>query len=59
VVIKPLGSYLGGVQGVSAATILGDGRVGLIVDVPTLVELATRDNVRKRVVKQPRIEGAA
>jgi len=59
VVIKPLGSYLGGVQGVSAATILGDGRVGLIVDVPTLVELATRDNVRKRVVKQQRIEGAA
>lgn len=43
VVVKSLGGYLGEVRGVSGATILGDGRVGLIVDVPTLVDLAIRN----------------
>ncbi|HEX2952784.1 MAG TPA: chemotaxis protein CheW [Bacillota bacterium] len=32
VVTKPLGSYLGNVPGISGATILGDGRVALILD---------------------------
>lgn len=32
IVIKSLGSYLGQVEGLSGATILGDGRVALIVD---------------------------
>lgn len=32
VVFKPMGSYLGMVQGVAGATILGDGRVALILD---------------------------
>ncbi len=37
VVVKPLGEFLGQIPGVGGATILGDGRVALIVDVPTLV----------------------
>lgn len=52
VVIKSLGGYLGNVRGLSGATILGDGRVGLIVDVPTLVELAIRDGVAARTGQQ-------
>ncbi len=33
VVVKPLGSFIGDIPGVSSATILGDGMVALIVDV--------------------------
>ncbi|HAJ57521.1 MAG TPA: hypothetical protein DCL35_07120 [Candidatus Omnitrophica bacterium] len=36
IVIKNLGSYLKDVRGVSGATILGDGRVGLILDVNSI-----------------------
>jgi two-component system chemotaxis sensor kinase CheA len=38
IVIKALDDYLGQAPGISGATILGDGRVVLIVDVPTLLE---------------------
>lgn len=38
IVIKSLGKYIGDVQGISGATILGDGNVALIVDVSTLVK---------------------
>lgn len=38
IVIKPLGPVVGSVPGISGATILGDGTVGLIVDVPSLVQ---------------------
>jgi two-component system chemotaxis sensor kinase CheA len=37
-VVKPLGSYLGHVRGVSGATISGDGRVRLILDPAALTE---------------------
>lgn len=40
IVIKSLGKYIGDVQGISGATILGDGNVALIVDVSTLVKKA-------------------
>lgn len=36
-VVKPLGRALRGVSGVTGSTVLGDGRVGLIVDVPGLL----------------------
>src|SRR5688572_10239983 len=42
VVAKSLGPFMGRVDGVSGAAILGDGRVGLIVDPADLVELARR-----------------
>ncbi|MDH4273480.1 MAG: chemotaxis protein CheA [Gammaproteobacteria bacterium] len=37
VVIKPLGSLLHGVAGLAGATITGDGRIALILDVPSLI----------------------
>ena len=39
-VIKSLGALMGDTPGVSGAAILGDGRVALIVDVPSLFKLA-------------------
>ena len=33
VVIKSLGTFIGDVEGIAGATILGDGRVAMIVDV--------------------------
>ena len=39
-VIKNLGRFYQGVAGISGATILGDGRVALILDLPQLAERA-------------------
>jgi len=36
-VVKPLGRAFQGVPGIAGSTVLGDGRVGLIVDVPSLL----------------------
>ena len=41
-VIKPLGRLFQGIRGVSGSTILGNGRVALIMDVPALCEEAIR-----------------
>ncbi len=38
VVIKPLGAKLQGVPGVAGATITGDGKIALILDVPGLIQ---------------------
>ena len=38
VVIKPLGALLHGTHGIAGATITGDGRVSLILDVPSLLQ---------------------
>ena len=38
VVIKPLGSMLQGTQGLAGATITGNGRIALILDMPGLME---------------------
>jgi two-component system chemotaxis sensor kinase CheA len=42
-VIKSLGSYIGAVEGISGATINGDGSMSLILDVPTLVASVRRE----------------
>jgi two-component system chemotaxis sensor kinase CheA len=42
VVIKSLGQYLGATEGVAGATILGDGRIRLIVDLVGLFNLAKK-----------------
>lgn len=42
VVIKSLGSYLGATEGIAGATILGDGRIRLIVDLIGLFSIAKR-----------------
>jgi two-component system chemotaxis sensor kinase CheA len=41
-VIKPLGRLFRGIRGVSGSTILGNGRVALILDVPALCGEAIR-----------------
>ena len=40
VVIKSLGGYMKDVQGVAGGTILGDGRVGLILDLSGLINVS-------------------
>jgi two-component system chemotaxis sensor kinase CheA len=42
IVIKPLGQYLRGVPGLSGGAIMPDGNVGLVLDIPGLVRLATQ-----------------
>ena len=42
VVAKSLGAYIGDIKGLSGASVLGDGQVVLIVDVPSLVQAVTR-----------------
>ena len=44
-VIKALGKFYRDVEGVSGATILGDGTVALILDIPKLVQSAVKDEV--------------
>jgi len=45
IVIKSMGDYLKGINGIAGATIRGDGRVTLIVDVAALMGLAKNINV--------------
>jgi two-component system, chemotaxis family, sensor kinase CheA len=52
IVIKSMGDYLQGIDGVAGATIRGDGRVTLIVDVAALMELAKNINVDIRASVQ-------
>ena len=42
VVIKPLGAMLAGTRGLSGATITGDGRIALILDLPELIDAHAR-----------------
>lgn len=42
VVIKPLGTLLHGLPGLAGATITGDGRIALILDVPSLMKAYAR-----------------
>lgn len=46
-VIKPLGYLLQGVRGLGGATILGDGKVALILDVPALLDLTSQQEAGK------------
>lgn len=50
IVIKSLGDILGHVPGISGATILGDGKVALIVDVRALVAEIADTRVRRGLV---------
>ena len=42
IVVKPLGNYLGDVEGISGATILSDGNVALILDASSLAKMMVR-----------------
>jgi two-component system chemotaxis sensor kinase CheA len=52
-VIKPLGGLFRKVSGLSGSTILGDGHVALILDVPHLVHIASQNAGRERGQFQP------
>ena len=53
IVVKPLGSELKAIAAYAGATIMGDGRVALIVDVPGIAELAglTSDTRMGRIME--------
>ena len=48
-VIKPLGKVFQGIPGIAGSTILGDGRVGLILDVPGLLREVTQKNLQPQL----------
>ena len=48
VVIKPLADYLRAESGFGGATILGDGGISLILDIPELVKIAKENQVTKQ-----------
>ncbi|MCX7856681.1 MAG: chemotaxis protein CheA [Deltaproteobacteria bacterium] len=48
VVIKPLGEFLGNIGGIGGATIRGDGRVILILDIPSLIRFTSSQVHQKR-----------
>jgi chemosensory pili system protein ChpA (sensor histidine kinase/response regulator) len=50
IVVKPLGAQLSSVTGVSGATILGDGRVVMILDLPAIVRMSGK---RGRLAIEP------
>jgi two-component system chemotaxis sensor kinase CheA len=53
VVIKPMADYLREESGFSGATIIGDGKVSLILDVHDLVKLAAKRNtIRRRALRK-------
>lgn len=49
-VIRPLGPVFAGLQGLGGFTILGSGRVALILDVPKLVSRVSRQDARRPAV---------
>ena len=51
IVIKSLGEFLKGIPGIAGATIRGDGKVTLIVDVGTLMKLAKETHNKKIVTE--------
>ena len=57
VVIKSLGSFIGNVPGISGCTILGDGRIALIVDISGLISVIM-GQVSNPVLDAPRQDKA-
>jgi chemosensory pili system protein ChpA (sensor histidine kinase/response regulator) len=53
IVVKTVGPQISGIRGISGATILGDGRICVILDVGALV----RSEWRQRATPDPRITG--
>jgi two-component system chemotaxis sensor kinase CheA len=41
-VIKPVARHIGDIKGIAGATILGDGEVALILDIPVLIKIAEK-----------------
>jgi two-component system chemotaxis sensor kinase CheA len=56
IVIKSLGDYLQGIEGIAGATIRGDGRVTLIIDVAALMTLAKGISVDIRAAAEATVK---
>ncbi len=56
IVIKSLGDYLKGIAGIAGATIRGDGKVTLIVDIAALMDLAK--NVKVNLVEKMAVKSS-
>ena len=56
VVIKSMAENFHSVAGIAGATIFGDGRVSLILDVPAVMEMAARGAAAETVATQVRDE---
>jgi chemosensory pili system protein ChpA (sensor histidine kinase/response regulator) len=55
IVVKPLGPQLTGIRGVSGATVLGDGRIVLILDIAALIRARARTpDVAPPVARAPK-----
>jgi len=54
IVIKSLGSFMQSIPGVAGGAIMGDGRVGMILDAGGLVRLATDDGSQSRATQGAR-----
>ena len=48
-VIRPLGKLFRGISGIAGSTILGDGRVGLIIDVPGLLQGMMQSSLQPQI----------
>ncbi len=57
IVIKSLGEYLKGIEGIAGATIRGDGGVTLIVDVAALMQMAK--SVKSSINSEAAVSGSA
>jgi len=49
-VIKPVARHIGDIKGIAGATILGDGQVALILDIPVLVKIAEKSGKEEKKV---------
>jgi two-component system chemotaxis sensor kinase CheA len=45
IVIKPLSRFLGDVRGIAGVTILGDGQVAIICDIPSLINRVVQEQL--------------
>ena len=50
IVIKSLGDYMPHIEGIAGGTIMGDGRVRLIVDIQEMISLAAETKGKKESV---------
>ncbi len=56
IVVKPIGRQLSGLRGLSGATILGDGRVALILELPALIRAGLAQRAARPVAATPVVE---
>jgi len=57
IISKPLGRILGNIENIAGGSILGDGKVILIIDVPSIINF-TESGVIKNIVQAPTVKAA-